>query len=89
MKRQPYLSLRKGDAAANVQLDAITPEAVKYYFDLLDKTLQENNLKESPAQIYNVDETGVAFEHRPNNVLTLKGQKKSSVTLLGTKSRRL
>ena len=45
MKRQPYLSLRKGDAAANVRLDAITPEAVKHYFDVLDQTLQENNLK--------------------------------------------
>ena len=80
MKRQPYLSLHKGDAAANVQLDAIMPEAVKHYFNLLDKILQENNLKESPAQIYNVDETGVAFEHRPKNVLTLKGQKKNQVS---------
>ena len=61
LKRQSYLSLCKGDAAANVQLHAMTPETLKNYFDLLDKTLTEHNLKQSPAQIYNVDETGVAF----------------------------
>ena len=77
--------MHKGDAAANVQLDAIMPEAVKHYFDLLNKTLQENNLKESPAQIYNVDETGVEFEYRPKNVLTLKGQKKIKCRTSGNK----
>ena len=29
-----------------------------------------------PAQIYNVDETGLAYEHRPQKVVTLKGKKK-------------
>ena len=31
---------------------------------------------QSPAQIYNVDETGLAYEHRPQKGVTLKGQKK-------------
>ena len=29
----------------------------------------------APAQIYNVDETGLAYEHIPQKVVTLKGQK--------------
>ena len=28
-----------------------------------------------PTQIYNVNETGLAYEHRPQKVDTLKGQK--------------
>ena len=68
------LSLHEGDAADNAQQDAITPGAVKQYFDLLDKTLQENNLQESPAQLYNVDVMSLASEHQPINVKAFKGQ---------------
>ena len=76
MKRQPYLSLRKGDATAHDRMDAITPAAIKHYFDLLKEVLEKNKLMHAPAQIYNVDETGLAYEHRPQKVVTLKGQKK-------------
>lgn len=37
MKRQSYLSVRKGDAAANIRMDAVTAKAIKHYFDLLEK----------------------------------------------------
>ena len=70
MKRQNYLSLRP---AANDRMDAVTSQAIKHYFDLLEKTLKDNNLLNKPAQIYNVDETGMAYEHRPPKVVTLKG----------------
>ena len=30
---------------------------------------------DAPAQIYNVDKTGLAYEHRLQKVVTLKGQK--------------
>ena len=75
MKRQNYLSLRKGDPAANDRMDAVTSQTIKHYFDLLEKTLKDNNnLLNKPTQIYNVDETGMAYEHRPPKVVTLKGQ---------------
>ena len=57
MKRQTYLSLCKEDLAAN-EMDVITLQAIKHYFDLLEKTLLNK------PQIYNVDETGMAYEHR-------------------------
>ena len=53
MKRQTYLSLCKGDPAG----------IIKYYFDLLEKTLKDNNLLNKPTQIYSVDETGMDYEH--------------------------
>ena len=42
MKRQLYLSLRKGDATAHDWMDAITPAAIKHYFDLLKEVLEKN-----------------------------------------------
>ena len=76
MKRQTYLSLRKGDPAANDRMDAVTSQAIKYYFNLLEKTLKDNNLLNKPAQIYNVDDTGMAYKHHLPKVVTLKGQKR-------------
>ena len=48
MKRQPQLSLRKGDPTANVRMDCLTKETMDKYFDLLKDTLVENDLMESP-----------------------------------------
>ena len=61
MKRQTYLSICKGDPAANEM--AVSSQAITNYFDLLEKTLKDNNLLNKPAQIYNADETGMAYEH--------------------------
>ena len=83
VKRQHYLSLFNRDAPSNAQQDAIMPDPVKHFFDLLDQSLQKNNLNETPAQIYNLDEIGVAFEHQ--NVLTLKGQKMFKCHTSGSK----
>ena len=59
MKRQPQLSLRKGNPTANVRMDWLTKETVDKYLDLLKDTLVENNLMESSNRFYNVDETGM------------------------------
>ena len=48
-----YWSLRKTDKLNHSQ----TQRLLKQYFDLLDETLEKNNLKHSPQQIYDCDET--------------------------------
>ena len=82
MERQSHLSLRKGDATANVQMDCLSPETMKQYFDLLKDVLEENDLMEAPGQIYNVDETRMPLDHRPPKIVTQKGQKKSSLSYI-------
>ena len=67
-------------------MDAVTSQAIKHYFNLLEKTLEDNNLLNKPAQIYNVDETGMAYEHCPPKVVTLKGQKKVKSRTSGNKA---
>lgn len=84
--RQPHLALRKGDATAHVRMDSTGAETMKKYFDLLDECLTEHDLKDKPGQIYNVDETGMSFEHRAPRVVTKKGKKKICYRTSGNKN---
>lgn len=86
LERQPSLRLRRGDATANVRMDCVNQAVISSYFDLLKSVLQEHELMQSPAQIYNVDETGVPLDHRPPNVLAKRGQKKVRYRTTGNKS---
>jgi len=89
MERNDKLSLRKGDATANVRMDCLNTEAIKSYFDLLKSVLENHNLMKSPGQIYNIDETGMPLNHRTPKVVTQKDQKKLGFELQGTKVRSL
>ena len=76
MARQPHLSMRKGDPTANVRMDCLTKETMDEYFQLLKDTLIENDLMDSPNQIYNVDETGMPLDHRAPKIVAGRGHKK-------------
>ena len=86
MARRPSLSLRKGDATANVRMDCLNEETIQTYFNLLKDILLEHGLMDLPGQIYNVDETGIPLDHRPPKVVTRKGQKKVRSHTSGNKS---
>jgi len=76
MSRQSQLALRKGDPTANVRMDCLNEEIMEEYFNMLKKTLLENNLMDKPAQIYNVDESGMPLDHHPPKVISQKGKRK-------------
>lgn len=86
MNRNSELALRKGDPTANVRMDYLNKEIMEQYFDMLKKTLLENNLMGNPAQIYNVDESGLPLDHCPAKVVSHKGQKKVCSRTSGNKS---
>ena len=86
MMRQPQLSLRKGDPTANVRMDCLDKETMDKYFDLLKDTLVENNLMESPNQIYNVKETGMPLNHSAPKIITRRDHKKVRYRTSGNKS---
>ena len=48
--------------------------------------MEENKLMDKPAQIYNIDESGIPLDHRPPRVLTRKGQRKVRYCISGNKS---
>ena len=51
-------------------------DALDNYFLLLKSILDDYDLGCKPAQIYNMDETGIPLDHRSPRVLAKKGQKK-------------
>ena len=78
-------ALRRGDATAHVRMDSTNREAIEQYFDLLEETLKKHDLSDFPAQIYNMDESGVPLDPRPPNVVAEKGQKKVRYRVSGKK----
>ena len=79
MERQSDLSLRQGDTTAHVRMGAMNQETMDHYFTLLHETLTVHNLLDKPAQIYNIDESGVPFNPRPPKIISAKGRKTKKV----------
>lgn len=84
-ERQPQLSLRRGDPTAHIRMDATNEEVIKAYYDLLEETLEESGLMNAPAQLYNMDETGVPLDPRSPNIVVQCGQKKVRYRTSGKK----
>jgi len=86
MERQPQLTLHKADPIANICMECTTKETMEEYFHLLKSTLTENDLLNKPSHIYDVDETGMPFDHCPPKVVTCRGQKKVRSRTSGNKA---
>ena len=85
LQRQGDLSLGRGDSTGHVRMDAINRETINQYFDLLKNVLDEYDLLASPAQIYNVDESGMPFDFKTPNVVAKTGSKKVRYRQTGRK----
>lgn len=66
-------------------MDAINEDTMKQYFDLLEDTLKEDNLLINPAQIYNVDESGMPLDPKAPNIVAQKGYKEGTLPIVWTK----
>ena len=66
MEQKPHLFLRRGDITAHIRMDSVNHESMEAYFNLHVDTL---DLMNHPAQIYNMDESGMPLDARPPNVV--------------------
>ena len=85
-KRHPKLTLRTAAPMSYARAMASDPETIGNYFDLLEHTLVENDLLDKPAQIFNMDETGMPLDPSPPRVVARRGQKHPSAVGSGDKS---
>ena len=83
-KRHQELRLRKMDNLERTTAECLSPEVVGNYFDLLEKTMTENCLKNKPRQIYNADETFLPLNETKEKAVTLKNSKCVFSQSLGT-----
>ena len=72
-RRHPDITLRATTALSLTRAKASDPEMISRYFDLLEKTLIENDLTGKPGQIYNMDETGMPLDPKPPKVVVKRG----------------
>ena len=82
-KRHPSLSLKYLK-----QLSYITAmcTSLDVYFDILEETLDQNDLSSKPCQIYNCDETGMPLDPAPTKVIAQKGQEHTQSITTGNKT---
>ena len=84
---QPQLSLRRGDATAHVRMDATSKQTLRKCYRLLSETLAKYGITNSPAQVYNMDETGIPLDPRPPNIVVKGGQKRYDIVFRARKNR--
>ena len=77
--RHPNLTLRTAVPLSLARARASDPEMLSRYFDLLEQTLQENDLKGKPGQIFNMDESGMPLDAKSPKVVAEKGKHLSAV----------
>lgn len=75
LSRHPEISVRKSEGMSLARTNAMDRNEIAQYFTLLEATMEENDLFDKPAKIFNLDETGLQLNSRPGEVLAQKGSK--------------
>ena len=77
-RQHTQLSLRCAEALSYARVMAQDPKILNSYYDVLEKTLKDNDLLNNPHMIFNCDETGFSLEHKPRKLEGMKGVKHST-----------
>ncbi|KAJ8707707.1 hypothetical protein PYW07_017245 [Mythimna separata] len=72
-KKRHGLSVKKPQPVEYARKNACRPDVIYPYFDLLEETINELNLQNKPAHIYNLDETSFSKDPSKSKVVGLKG----------------
>lgn len=67
------LSIKKPQHVEIARRKACDPFVIYEYFDLLEKVVEELNLKDKPQQIYNLDETSICNDPVKGKIIGKKG----------------
>ena len=83
--RHPNITLHSAESLTYARAVASDPAILDRYYDLLERTLIENDLIDKPCQIYNCDETGMPLAPKPVKVVTTMNDKHPYSTVAGDK----
>lgn len=72
-KRNDCMWLCKPEPTAAIRNMCMDFDKVQHYFHALNGLLDKTGLAKSPEQIWNMDETGLQLEHKPQRVIAKKG----------------
>ena len=85
-KRHPELVLRTSAILSLSRASASTKECIDNYFDVLEKVLNDNDLRDQPSLIFNMDETGIPLDPKPLKTIHERGEKNPMSITSGSKS---
>ena len=85
-RRHGCLTLRTAEPVSYARAISSSSEVISNYYDLLEKTLSDNDLMDKPCQIYNMDETGMPLDPTPTKIVTVKGTKHPTCITTGNKT---
>ena len=75
MQRHPNLSVRQAEGLSVARAQSLNRETVSAYFEVLKKTLVDNELIDKPGHIFNMDESGLQIINKVGKVVATKGSK--------------
>ena len=84
-RRHKDITLRSAEKLSYIRSIASSPDILDRYYDLLQTTLEQNDLLEKPCQIWNLDESGMPLDPTPLKVACAKGAKHSRAMTSGNK----
>ena len=85
-KRHPNLTFRTPTPLSLARASAADHDVIMRYFDLLERTLEDNDLHDKPCQLFNMDKTGMPLDPRPLKCVYSRGEKNPSCLSSGDKS---
>ena len=74
-KRHPNLTFRTPAPLSIARATAVDEDALGRYFDLMERTLEDNGLLEKPCQVFNMDETGMPLSPQSPKCVFTRGEK--------------
>ena len=78
-KRHPNVTLKAAPSLSKAQVTASDPGSISRYFDILDETMEEYDIKDKPHVIFNMDETGMPFQPKLPKGVFARGEKHPSM----------
>ena len=84
--RNPNLTLRIPAPLSQARSKATDPEVVSLYFNMLEQTMSEYCLFDCPAQIFNMDETGMPLSPPQVKSVCMLGEKNPIAPASGDKT---
>ena len=85
-RRHSNVTIRSAEHLSYSRAIASSPEVLDHYYDVLEQALVDNELQNSPSQIFNMDETGMPLEPDFPRVVAGRGQKHVSCITTGNKA---
>ena len=85
-RHKDELTLRTPSALSQVRAVVSDRAAIDAYYDILQSTLEENDLMDKPGQILNLDETGMPLQPKGVKVVAEVGTKSVSHVTANTKT---